>query len=114
MTSTARSFADTGLLSVADVSCEMSHAVTRTRVLSLYRGILKHHRDHMPPALRHLGDEYVRKEFQLAKSVPFVVCLPWPCPLAACGCSAIITFCLHLALVGCHGSGSLTLFPCDE
>lgn len=36
----------------------------RTKVLSLYRNILKCHRSFLPPAQRFLGDMYVRDEFR--------------------------------------------------
>ena len=39
----------------------------RSAVLSLYRAILRHHRMHLSPELRVLGDGYVKSEFRLAR-----------------------------------------------
>ena len=36
-------------------------------VLTLYRNILKEHKLRLPSTMRHLGDEYVKKEFRLHK-----------------------------------------------
>jgi hypothetical protein len=37
-------------------------------MLRLYRNILKHHRTHLPPQLRRLGNETVRHEWKQHKS----------------------------------------------
>lgn len=37
--------------------------------LSLYRKILKAHKDHLPAEMRSLGDAYVKSEFKLHKKV---------------------------------------------
>ena len=41
----------------------------REAALSLYRGILKAHRGHLPAEMRSLGDAYVKSEFKLHKNV---------------------------------------------
>ena len=39
-----------------------------SRPLTLYRSILRFHRDRLPMEMRKLGDDYVKAEFQLHKS----------------------------------------------
>lgn len=41
----------------------------RGAALSLYKGILKAHKDHLPAEMRSLGDAYVKSEFKLHKNV---------------------------------------------
>eukprot|EP01135_Chromosphaera_perkinsii_P000584 Nk52_evm5s128 gene=Nk52_evmTU5s128 len=41
----------------------------KTTILQLYRSILKEHKAVLPPALRMMGDEYVKKEFRHHKNV---------------------------------------------
>jgi hypothetical protein len=38
------------------------------KALSLYRAILKEHRNRLPSQMRMLGDDYVRNEFKLHKN----------------------------------------------
>ncbi|OQR94588.1 hypothetical protein ACHHYP_01103 [Achlya hypogyna] len=40
----------------------------RSKVLALYRGILRLHRQKLEPVMRVLGDRYVHDEFKLHKS----------------------------------------------
>lgn len=47
----------------------LGRSVMANRGVVLYRAILKVHRRSLPPALRTLGDEYVRAEFRLHKKV---------------------------------------------
>ena len=39
-----------------------------SKPIQLYRSILKLHRDRLPREMRHLGDDYVKNEFQLHKA----------------------------------------------
>jgi Complex1_LYR-like len=39
----------------------------KQRAISLYRNLLKAHKNHLPPEMRHLGDTYVKSEFKLHK-----------------------------------------------
>ena len=41
----------------------------RGAALSLYRGILRAHKSHLPAEMRSLGDTYVKSEFKLHKNV---------------------------------------------
>lgn len=41
----------------------------RQAALTLYRGILKAHKSHLPAEMRALGDSYVKAEFKLHKNV---------------------------------------------
>lgn len=41
---------------------------SNARALALYRAVLGAHKKHLPPAMRSLGDTYVKSEFRLHKS----------------------------------------------
>lgn len=41
----------------------------REAALSLYRAILRAHKNHLPSEMRSLGDSYVKSEFKLHKNV---------------------------------------------
>ena len=45
-----------------------SSVVSKVNMLRLYRSIRKHHRAHLPPQLRELGDETLRNEWKQHKS----------------------------------------------
>jgi Complex1_LYR-like len=42
--------------------------MTGSTALALYRSILKEHKIRLPPAMRKLGDEYIRSEFRAHKT----------------------------------------------
>lgn len=42
--------------------------ITSSKAASLYRSILKIHRDKLPWQMRYVGDEYVKNEFHLHKN----------------------------------------------
>lgn len=41
----------------------------REAALTLYRGILRAHKSHLPKEMRALGDAYIKSEFKLHKKV---------------------------------------------
>lgn len=38
------------------------------RAIGLYRSLLKAHKTHLPPEMRHLGDTYIKSEFKMHKN----------------------------------------------
>ena len=44
-------------------------ATNPTKAIPLYRSILRAHAKYLPPEMRGLGDEYVKKEFRLFRTV---------------------------------------------
>lgn len=66
------------VLATATASSGLKPSLALLPPIPLYRRLLRAHRKHLPQEMRVLGDEYIKKEFHLHKTIDnpvHIVCL---------------------------------------